>query len=133
VSAPPFLDTNIFVYAFGDDERTERAQEIISTPYVTSVQALNEFAHVVRRKLRLEWSEIRKGIAAIQKASARTILLDIALNQAAFDLAARYNLSFYDALMIAAALEAQSTLFLSEDLHHGLTINNTLTIQNPFR
>ncbi len=133
MNVPPFLDTNIFVYAFGDDEHTERAQEIISTPYVTSVQALNEFAHVSRRKLRLEWSEIRKGIAAIQKASARITPLDTALNHAAFDLVARYNFSFYDALMIAAALEVRSTLFLSEDLHHGLTINNTLTIQNPFR
>ena len=132
MNAPQFLDTNIFVYAFGDDERTETAQEIMSAPYVTSVQALNEFAHVMRRKLRRELSEIRKGTVAIQKASARIIPLDIALNHAAFDLVARYNLSFYDALMIAAALEAQSTVFLSEDLQHGLTINNTLTIQNPF-
>ena len=132
MSVPPFLDTNIFVYAFGDDERTERAQDIRSTPYVTSVQALNEFAHVMRRKLRLKWSEIRKGTVAIQKASARIIALDIALNHAALDLLARYNFSFYDALMIAAALEVRSTLFLSEDLHHGLTIDSTLTIQNPF-
>jgi predicted nucleic acid-binding protein len=132
VSIPPFLDTNIFVYAFGDDQCTEIAQEIISKPYVTSVQALNEFAHVMRRKLRREWVEIRKGTVAIQKASARMIPLDTALNHAAFDLVGKYNLSFYDALMIAAALEAQSTAFLSEDLQHGLVIDHKLTIQNPF-
>lgn len=53
----PFLDTNILVYAFATDKRTLRAQELIARPYVTSVQAFNEFAHVMRRKSHRDWGE----------------------------------------------------------------------------
>lgn len=129
----PFLDTNILVYAFTDDARTARAQEFLDSPYATSVQAFNEFAHVMRRKSRRDWDEIRTALSVIHRMAARVIVLDLALNAAAFDLAGRYNFSFFDALMVAAALEAQSTIFLSEDLHHGLLIEDKLTVINPFR
>ena len=133
MSASPFLDTNIFVYAFTDDRRTARAQALLEKPYVTSVQAFNEFSHVMRRKSRREWNEIRTAISAIYRMSERVVVVDLALNDRAFDLVGRYNLGFFDALMIAAALEAKTTLFLSEDLHDGLLIDGTLTVINPFR
>lgn len=133
MSASPFLDTNILIYAFTDDRRTARAQALLEKPYVTSVQAFNEFAHVMRRKSKRDWDEIRTAILSIYRMSERVVVLDLALSDKAFDLVGRYNLSFFDALMIAAALEAGSTLFLSEDLHHGLVIDGKLTVINPFR
>ena len=133
MSAPPFLDTNILIYAFTDDRRTTKAQALLEKPYVTSVQAFNEFAHVMRRKSKRDWNEIRAAILSIHRMSERVVVLDLALSDKAFDLVERYNLSFFDALMIAAALEAGSTLFLSEDLHHGLIIDGQLTVINPFR
>lgn len=133
MSASPFLDTNIFIYAFTEDRRTTKAQALLEKPYVTSVQAFNEFAHVMRRKSKRDWNEIRAAILSIYRMSERVVVLDLALSDKAFDLVGRHNLSFFDALMIAAALEAGSTLFLSEDLHHGLVIDGQLTVINPFR
>ena len=50
-----------------------------------------------------------------------------------FHLAERYRLSIYDALMLAIALRANCTTFYSEDLHHGLVVEDRLTVLNPFR
>ncbi len=133
MSNAPFLDTNIFIYAFTDDQRTAKAQALLSKPYSTSVQAFNEFAHVMRRKSRRDWSEIRTALTTIRRMSERVVVLDLALNNRAFELIAKYNLAFFDALMVAAALEAESRLFVSEDLHHGLVIDGGLTVINPFR
>jgi len=133
VSNTPFLDTNIFIYAFTDDERTAKAQELLSKPYSTSVQAFNEFAHVMRRKSRRDCSEIQTALTTIRRMSERIIVLDLALNNRAFDLIGKYNLGFFEALMIAAALEAESRIFVSEDLHDGLVIDGRLTVINPFR
>jgi len=54
-----------------------------------------------------------------------------ALYQSALDLHARYQFSFYDSLIIAAALAAGCTRLYSEDLQHGQRIEG-LTIENPF-
>jgi predicted nucleic acid-binding protein len=95
VSNSPFLDTNIFVYAFTDDIRTIRAQAILAQPYITSVQAFNEFAHVMRRKSRRDWNEIQTALSAIERMSENVVTLDLALNAKAFYLLSRYNLGFF--------------------------------------
>lgn len=55
----------------------------------------------------------------------------IRLYERALDIQARYRYSFYDSLIIAAALEAGCTRLYSEDLHNGQQIEG-LTIENPF-
>ncbi|CUX33574.1 PIN domain-containing protein [Agrobacterium genomosp. 13] len=128
----PFLDTNIFIYAFLDDERSSKAQEIVSKPYVTSVQAFNEFASVVRRKWPQKWVEIRRSLDGLRRMAVTVVELDVQLNASAIDLVDKYNFAFYDALMVAAALEAESSVFLSEDMHDGLTVEGRMKIVNPF-
>lgn len=128
----PFLDTNIFIYAFLDDERSSKAQEIVSKPYVTSVQAFNEFASVVRRKWPQKWVEIRRSLDGLRRMAVTVVELDVQLNASAIDLVDKYNFAFYDALMVAAALEAESSVFLSEDMHDGLTVDGRMKIVNPF-
>ncbi len=54
-----------------------------------------------------------------------------ALVNAALDLHSRYQFSWYDSLIVAAALQANCRTLYSEDLQHGLRIGD-LTIQNPF-
>jgi predicted nucleic acid-binding protein len=44
----------------------------------------------------------------------------------------RYDLQLFDAVIVAAALQANCTILYTEDMHHGLVINETLTILNPF-
>jgi predicted nucleic acid-binding protein len=133
VNKPPFLDTNIFIYAFIDDARTDKAQELLAKPYVTSVQALNEFASVMRRKTRKEWRDIRTALLAIGGMASNVLPIDISFNSNALDLVEKYNLAFYDALMVAAALAAESSILLTEDMQDGSVIEGSLTIVNPFR
>ncbi|MFK3777933.1 PIN domain-containing protein [Agrobacterium sp. NPDC089420] len=128
----PFLDTNIFIYAFLDDERSFTAQEIVSKPYATSVQALNEFASVVRRKWPQKWIEIRRSLDGLRRMAVTVVELDLQLNSQAVDLVDKYNFAFYDSLMLAAALRANSIVFISEDMHDGLTVEGRMKIVNPF-
>ncbi|MFK0208126.1 PIN domain-containing protein [Agrobacterium sp. NPDC090283] len=132
MSGTPFVDTNILVYASTSDRHSEVANAIISQPFITSVQALNEFSVVARRKLRMEWSIIRSALEDFRTAAARIVPLDVSIHLAALDVAERYSVAFYDALMLAAALEAESAVFLSEDMHDGLTVEGRMKIVNPF-
>lgn len=50
----------------------------------------------------------------------------------AIDLHFRYQFSFYDSLIVAAALEADCTVLYSEDMQHGFVVDNSLQIINPF-
>jgi predicted nucleic acid-binding protein len=128
-----FLDTNILIYAFSNDDKAEIAQDIMREPFVLSVQALNEFINVGRRKLQLPWGRLKDAIADIELLAAKIIPMDVRLTASALAIGERYTLSFYDALMLAAALEAKCSRFYSEDLHHGLVIDGTLEVVNPFR
>lgn len=128
-----FLDTNILVYALADDARSAVAQDLMQQPFIISVQALNEFANVGRRKLALPWPRVAGHIEDITLAAHRVLAIEPAFTRTALRLAERYNLAFYDALMVAAALSAGCRTYYSEDLHHGLVIDGGLTVINPFR
>ncbi len=132
MSKAPFVDTNILVYASTSDPRSEVANTIISQPFVISVQALNEFSVVARKKLRMEWSGIRSALEDFRTVAAQIVPLDVGLHMDALDLVQRYNVAFYDALMLAAALKAESNVFLSEDMQDGLTVEGRMKIVNPF-
>ena len=127
----PLLDTNILVYAFTDDLRSATAQTLLSEPFILSVQALNEFANVAWRKLGMNWAGIRLAIGDLGTLATAIVPVDKECNSLALDLAARYNFSVFDALMIATALQAGSERCFSEDMQHGLVVDG-LTILNPF-
>lgn len=116
-----------------EDHRAERAQALLAQPFVVSAQALNEFANVGREKLHMSWRDIRETIEAVVKLSATVIPVSEKITLAALQLAERYNFSFHDATMVAAAVEAGCTRYYSEDLHDGLLVEKQLTIVNPFR
>ena len=62
MSAPPFLDTNVLLYAsLQPDPRSEAARALLARRGTISVQVLNEFANVASRKLRRSWPEIAPG------------------------------------------------------------------------
>ena len=63
MTAKPFLDTNVLVYAFSDDDsRKDHAASLIASGGVVSVQILNEFVDVARRKLRKDWAAILQAL-----------------------------------------------------------------------
>ena len=97
-----------------------------------SVQVLNEFASVARRKLKFSWLEITTALAALRELCAAPVPLTVATHDAAAALAARYGFAFYDAVIVASALEAGCTTLMSEDMQDGLVVEARLTVRNPF-
>lgn len=131
---PPreFVDTNVLIYAFADDPRSAAAEALLSNGCATSVQALNEFANVGRRKLSMKWHEVREALDAIRILLKPIAVLDLETHLAGVELAERYRLSVYDAMMLAAALRLDCVTFWSEDMQDGLVVDGRLTIRNPF-
>jgi predicted nucleic acid-binding protein len=131
-AAEVFLDTNVFLYLFSPDiAKAQRAESVIEGGGTVSVQVLNEFAAVARRKVRLEFPEIREALRAV-RSGCRVVSLDIETHELGLDIAERYRLSVYDGMIVAAAIQAGCRILYSEDLQHGQQING-VTIQSPFR
>lgn len=126
-----FLDTNVLVYiASADALKARRAEALLSEGGVISVQVLNELANVVRRKMRMSWPETRSFLALLRGLLA-VRPLDVATHDLGLELAERYGLSTYDAMIAAAALQAGCETLWSEDLQHGMALRG-LRIVNPF-
>ena len=67
MNARPFLDTNVIVYAFGsDDPRSARAEALLAAGGVISVQVLNEFVSVARRRQERGWDEIDAAVDVLK-------------------------------------------------------------------
>jgi predicted nucleic acid-binding protein len=126
-----FLDTNIVVYALLDEGiKQQTALELLQSACVISTQVLNEFAQVARKKAKLEWQEITELSNAIQSLT-EIIPLDLAIHNRALTIATSYGYSFYDSMIVAAALESECNLLISEDMQDGQRIES-LMINNPF-
>jgi predicted nucleic acid-binding protein len=128
-----FLDTNILVYAtVTDDRRSAVARSHLAKGGVISVQVLNEFTNVARRKLRRPWPEVKEALAVFRLLCKEPLRLSLATHEAALEIAQRDGLAFYDSLIVASALEAGCFTLLSEDMQDGRIIAGRLTIRNPF-
>jgi predicted nucleic acid-binding protein len=127
-----FFDTNVLLYlASRDAAKADRAEALLAAGGVISVQVLNEFASVARRKMRMEFAELREFLAVL-RGLLRVEPLSVAVHECGLALAERYGLSLHDAMIVAAAIEAGCTVLWSEDMQHGLRLESGLQIQNPF-
>ncbi|MBK7024019.1 MAG: PIN domain-containing protein [Sulfuritalea sp.] len=127
-----FFDTNVLLYLLsGDDAKADRAEELISQGGYISVQVLNEFASVAIRKLKMSHPEVREVLAPIRAVCAVTPLTE-ETHDLGLQLAERYQLSTYDAMIAASAFAAGCTRLLSEDLQDGQVLESRLRIENPF-
>src|SRR5258707_8039735 len=127
-----FLDSNVLVYAFTDDPRTATARTLLARGCTISVQGLNEFVNVARRKLGHSWDEIRAALAVIRDLCPIVVPIDLDTHEAALRLAERYGFAMFDALMLATASRAGCTILWSEDMQDGMLVDGTLRIANPF-
>lgn len=135
-----FLDTNIFVYSIDTSPREKRKREIArgivkeniqNASGVISIQVLQEFCQVSTRKIKAPLStkdalEFLHYIAILE-----TVQPDFDLVVAAIRLEKRYNLSFWDALILQAAKTAGCTIVHSEDLQDNFRIED-MVVRNPF-
>jgi predicted nucleic acid-binding protein len=127
------IDTNIAFYALAvEGNKTSRASDVLELSDFLSVQVLNEYAFSVRRKLAREWIDVGYDLDLLRNSVPVVHPIDPQANRSALEIADRYQLSFYDALMIAVALANGATTLYSEDMPHGMVIDRKLTIINPF-
>jgi len=134
----PFFDTNVLVYAFdeGEPEKRELALALIKEHLeegdgILSVQVLREFYVSVRRLARL-LSTVEAEEALGSLAVFSPIMEDWRMVVGATRRSRELTLSFWDALIVEAALRAGAGRLLTEDLQHGQRIGD-LTVENPFR
>ena len=128
-----FFDTNVFVYAVvQDDPRSQKAGELVAEGGTVSVQVLNEFVDVVRRKADMPWDEVRFAIENIKALCPDPLPITLDTHNEALTIAEKYGYRIYDALIVASALEARCTILYSEDMRDGQVIDHQLTIRNPF-
>jgi predicted nucleic acid-binding protein len=133
MSGSVFLDTKILIYAtLSSDSRASVAAALLAAGGVVSVQVLNEFVSTARRKLNRSWREISTALGAFRKLCPDIRDLGVATHERALDLAQQHGFAFYDALIVASALDAGCTTLLTEHLQHGRVIDDKLTIRNPF-
>ena len=127
-----FIDSNIILHLFSSDElKADKSEEILANGGIISVQVLNEVVAVCRRKLKLSWNEIDVLLVAL-KANLQIVPLTVTSHALAIKLCKQYQLSFYDAHICSAALIAQSSKLISEDMQDGLSVDSLL-IQNQFK
>jgi len=127
-----FFDTNVALYLFsGDTGKAARAEDLLAEGGTISVQVLNEFVAVARRKHATPWNEIDAFIAALRHV-CRVESLTAQTHERAVGLAKRYGFPIYDATIAASALDSGCTTLYSEDFQHGQKVQG-LTIVNPFR
>ncbi len=131
-----FLDTNVLIYVDSGDEpvKREAAAQLIRALVerdqpVISTQVLQEFVNVAWRKLKLPAPLIRERLATFSK--FQVVALSPELIASAFDLHVLRSLSFYDALIVQAAVSAGCSQLYSEDLQSGATIGG-VRIRSPF-
>jgi len=132
IAALPFADTNVLLYLISRDAaKARRTEKLLAARVSISVQVLNEFANVARRKHSLDWTELSETLAGIRHfVELHPLTLDTHLRGLA--LAERYGFSLYDAMIAAAALQAGCDTLLSEDFQAGQLIDGRLKIVNPF-
>ena len=128
-----FVDTNVLVYlASGDAAKADRAEAIVRNGGVVSVQVLNEFTHVARRKMGLSWPDTRVFLPVVRDLlTVHPPTVDI--HETGLALAERHGFATWDAMIVAAALHADCDTLWSEDMQDGMLVDNRLRIRDPFR
>lgn len=130
--AEQFFDTNVLLYLLsGNEAKADKAEGLISQGGHISVQVLNEFTSIATRKLKMSYAEVREILAPIRAVCAVSPLTE-ETHDLGLQLAERYQLSIYDAMIAASAVVSKCKTLLSEDMQDGQIIDRKLRISNPF-
>ncbi|MDR1248658.1 MAG: PIN domain-containing protein [Treponema sp.] len=131
-----FLDTNILLYTTVDDGSDKHAKchnllavILVGSELVASVQVLNEY-YVNALKKNIAPVEIQNTVKQFI-ADFEIVPLAKELIPETYRICNRYQFSYWDSNIVAAALEAKCTTLYTEDLQDGQVIDNTLTVVNP--
>lgn len=129
---PVFADTNVVVYAFAkDDTKIAVAEGILGKQPTVSMQVISEFLNVCRVKLGMD-VQTRHKLAQELIAGCNVVALEPRVVEKAMEVEAQGQISYWDALIVAAALLSGCDTLYTEDLEHGRTFDGQLTVVNPF-
>lgn len=139
MSVSYFLDTNLYIYGLlasqnpSDQIKSERIKSLLSQclshgRIASLAQVLNETHFVMTRKFKLDEKEafqrVQTGISEISDV--------MSISYQTYAVRQKYQLSYWDSMIVCSALESGCTILYSEDMHHGLIIKDQLQIFNPF-
>jgi predicted nucleic acid-binding protein len=133
-----FIDSNIWLYALIEEEKPDPRQDManrllasIRRPTI-STQVIREVSVNLLRKTEISESKLRSLVSGwysdcrVAEATESQFLLASRLRES-------LALSYWDSLIVAAALNMECATLYSEDMQHGQVINGRLTIVNPFK
>jgi predicted nucleic acid-binding protein len=134
-----FIDTNVFAYLFDElaPEKQGRSEALVQHALdrktgVISFQVVQEFFSLAFRRFTPPMSSTEAAhFLAMTLGPLLAIQSSYALYSEALQLTRHYSLSWYDALIVSAAIESDCRILYTEDLQHGQKFDN-VQIQNPF-
>ena len=131
-----FVDTNIWLYAFiesDDPTKSATARELIAEiEPIVSVQVVNEVCVNLLRRAAFTEDQIGRLISSFYQ---RYVVVELGqpVMMVASLLRGRHSLSFWDSMIVAAALQAGASVLYSEDMQHGWQLEEQLRVLDPFR
>lgn len=131
-----FLDTNILIYAYSEDEPKKRSVALqlldsFEDHAIISKQVINELSNILLKKFKLGSDQVENVLLEIDNVLP-IVDFDLTTQIKALKLKDRYQFQYYDALIVATALENNCTVVYSEDMQHEILIDGNLKIINPF-
>lgn len=128
------LDTNVLIYLHDNsspDKRTIAQNLLADNPKISS-QVVSEYLNTTRRLLSLSKEELLRQTSGLLSGCTIIPVLPQTLLFAA-NLVKKHQFQLFDAIIVAAAIKGSCDILYSEDMHHGLVVDKTLTIINPFK
>jgi len=135
-----FLDTNILIYSFDSSHPAKRkiARDLVSGALekgkgIISYQVIQEFLNVATRKFAVSISvkDTQLYLNVVLEPLCE-VFSSMELFHQALEISDQWRFPFYDALIVAAALQADCRVLYSEDMQDNQTIKD-LSIRNPFK
>ena len=134
-----FIDTNILVYSFDNENSHKRnialkliSEALTQSKGIISYQVVQEFMNVALKKFKVPFNtnDCQKYLTVVLEPLCE-VYASIDLYHKALEISERWQFSFYDSLIISAALKSECSIIYTEDLQHGQKFFE-LEIVNPF-
>jgi len=135
-----FWDSNLWIYLFAESQNPVDVRKklqlttLLQQPsyhIVSSAQVLNEVGNALMRKYKCNELQTKIYLQQILLLTDNQPLSSEITLQALY-IKNRYQLGWYDSIIVTSSLLSGCKIFYSEDMNDGLAIENTLTIKNPF-
>jgi predicted nucleic acid-binding protein len=128
-----FIDSNVILYLYADEKKRKKiVMSLLTSDYIISTQVVSENVNVCLKKLKLTREEAYAHGKNLLD-TFRIVNIYPSTITSAFSLSIKYGFSYWDSLIVAAALENDCEILFSEDMQDGLLVEGKLKLKNPFR